>query len=267
MTHFSDTELVSRVISIAQQAADEINSIRKTNFDIKIKDDSSPVTEADKASEVIIIQGLKKYTPSIPVIAEEEIASGIQIPVKSEFWLVDPLDGTKGFIQHSDNFTINIGLIRDHKPVLGVVACPAYHEYFFGVVNKGAWKIDKTGRIIPIHVLSPPNQQFRVLFSPRCIKNPSFEKFLKLFNTSSVERFGSTLKILRIAEGKADLHPRFSPTMEWDTAAPQAILEAAGGIIYDFNNQPLQYGKKNWRNHNFYCSSIPIDSYLKNTNF
>lgn len=264
MTHFSDTELVSNVISIAQQAADKINSIRQAKFDIKIKSDSSPVTEADQASEAIILHKLKALTPTIPIIAEEEIASGAQISTKSEFWLVDPLDGTKGFIQHSDNFTINIGLIRDNKPVLGVVACPAYHEIFYGIVHQGAWKLDKHGKITSIHVLPPPHHQFRVLFSSRCVKNPSFKKFLQLFDTASVERLGSTLKILRIAEGKADLHPRFSPTMEWDTAAPQAILEAAGGVLHDLNNQPLRYGKTDWKNHDFFCSSIPIDPYLKN---
>ncbi len=262
MNHFSDTDLVSKIIPIVKKAADKINYIRHTNFNIEIKKDSSPVTLADQVSEKIILEELKKLTPHIPIIAEEQISSGKKIHVQNEFWLVDPLDGTKGFIKKSNHFTINIGLIRNGNPVLGIVACPAYHEIFYGIIHHGAWKLSKKAEVIPLHVTPPLHEKFRILISNRCTKNPHYSEFVNLFPNSSIHEIGSTLKILWIAEGKADLHPRFSPTMEWDTAAPQAILEAAGGYVCDFNNKPLQYGKKKWKNHNFFCSSVPLSAYL-----
>lgn len=265
MNVYSDTELVSKVILIAQQAAEKINIIRHSSFKIEIKKDSSPVTEADQAAEKIILTALKTLTPSIPIIAEEEMSTGKRIETGSEFWLVDPLDGTRGFIKKSNNFTVNIGLIRNYKPVLGVVACPAYQEIFYGIVGHGAWKIDKNNQTSPIHVNHSSNG-FRILTSSARNDNPKQQKFLKLFPIASINDVGSAIKIIHIAEGLADLHPRFNRTMEWDTAAPQAILEAAGGILHDFNNQPLRYKKPHWENHDFFCASTPIDSFLNQFN-
>lgn len=261
-----DTEFVSNIINIVRQAAEKINIIRRTNFDIEIKKDLSPVTEADQASERIILTELSKLTPAIPIIAEEEMAAGKKIETGSEFWLVDPLDGTRGFIHKSDNFTVNIGLIQNTKPIFGIVACPAYQEIFYGIVGQGAWKIDKNNQTHPIHVTPPPKNGFRVLTSSARANNIKQDKFLHLFPIASMDHISSAIKIIHIAEGLADLHPRFNRTMEWDTAAPQAIVEAAGGILCDFENKPLHYGKAKWENHDFFCSSVAIDPYLNQFN-
>ncbi|MDI2090618.1 3'(2'),5'-bisphosphate nucleotidase CysQ [Commensalibacter oyaizuii] len=265
MHHASDQNLMSLAVDLAQQAARLINDVRATGIKVCTKSDLSPVTQADKASEALILAGLRAYAPSIPIIAEEEMAEGIKTQVESEFWLIDPLDGTKGFIRGSKNFTINIGLIRNHKPVLGVVALPAYDEIFCGIVGKGAWRIDATGQT-PIHVSTLPKDGFRIITSHHYANDPKLKKVLQGFPIHSVDTMGSASKIIRIAEGKADLHFRFNSIMEWDTAAPQAVLEAAGGYLRTFDNQPLQYGKKNWRNPAFFCSGTTIDSFLNNFN-
>lgn len=262
MNLHADTEFILRIVDIAQQAAKKINAIRQTRFKVKIKKDRSPVTEADQASEEIILPQLRALTPSIPVISEEEMSAGKQVRTGADFWLVDPLDGTKGFINQSDNFTINIGLVKNYEPVLGVVACPAYQEVFYGAIGQGAWKIDRNGQTSRIHVSPPLSSGFRVLTSSSRTNDANLQAFLRHFPVASLVSINSAIKTIRIAEGKADLHPHFNRTMEWDTAAPQAILEAAGGILNSFDNKPLRYGKPNWENHEFFCASVPIDSFL-----
>ncbi|MDI2112363.1 3'(2'),5'-bisphosphate nucleotidase CysQ [Commensalibacter nepenthis] len=263
MHPFSDQQLMELAIDLAKQATILINEIREKGLIISTKSDLSPVTQADQASETLILQGLRKAVPSIPIIAEEEASEGIHTHIGSEFWLVDPLDGTKGFIRGSKNFTINIGLVRNHKPVLGVVALPAYQEIFCGIVGKGAWRIDKNGKT-PIHVSTIPTNGFRIITSHNHVNDPQLSKALQGFPTCSINAMGSAAKILRIAEGKADLHFRFNSIMEWDTAAPQAILEAAGGYLRDFDNRPLQYGKEGSRIPPFFCSGTLINNYLSN---
>lgn len=263
MHSFSDQQLMELAIDLAQQAAIIINKIREEGVIVSTKTDQSPVTQADQASENLILEGLRTTVPSIPIIAEEEASKGIHTQIGTEFWLIDPLDGTKGFIRGSKNFTINIGLIRNRKPVIGVVALPAHQEIFCGIIGQGAWRIDKNGKN-PIHVSALPKNGFRIITSHHHVNDPQLSKALEGFPTCSVNAMGSAAKIIRIAEGKADLHFRFNSIMEWDTAAPQAILEAAGGYLRDFNNQPLQYGKEGSRIPPFFCSGTLIDNFLSN---
>ncbi|CAI3924395.1 3'-Phosphoadenosine 5'-phosphosulfate (PAPS) 3'-phosphatase (CysQ) [Commensalibacter communis] len=263
MHPFSDQQLMKLAIDLAAQATVIINEIREKGLIVSTKSDLSPVTQADKASETLILQGLRKAVPSIPIIAEEETSEGIHTKIGSEFWLIDPLDGTKGFIRGSKNFTINIGLIRNHKPVMGVVALPAYNEIFCGIVGQGAWRIENNKKI-PIHVSTLPKNGFRIITSHNHSNDPQLSEKLENFPACSIKAMGSAAKIIRIAEGKADLHFRLNSIMEWDTAAPQAILEAAGGYLRSFDNQPLQYGKEGSRIPPFFCSSTLIDDYLSN---
>lgn len=263
MHPFSDQQLMELAIDLAKQASVIINDIREKGLIVSTKSDLSPVTQADQASENLILQGLRDAAPSIPIIAEEEASKGIHTQIGSEFWLVDPLDGTKGFIRGSKNFTVNIGLVRDHKPVIGVVALPAYQEIFCGIIDQGAWRIDKNGQT-PIHVSTLPKNGFRIITSHHHANDPQLCKALEGFPSCSINAMGSAAKILRIAEGKADLHFRFNSIMEWDTAAPQAILEAAGGYLRTFDNKPLQYGRKGSRIPPFFCSGTLIDNFLNN---
>ncbi|MCT6879127.1 MAG: 3'(2'),5'-bisphosphate nucleotidase CysQ [Commensalibacter sp.] len=261
MSTLSDMDLLDLAGNLANDAAALINTIRARGFTVQKKTDATPVTEADKSSELLILKELRKRTPSIPVVAEEEYSSGYNPIVHSEFWLVDPLDGTREFARGSDNFTVNIGLIRNHKPVLGAVVLPAYQQLYLGIVGQGAWRIDKQGKEA-IHVAPPPTKGWRVMGSHHYATDPNLQAFLKHFPIMSVKNIGSAVKIVRIAEGSADLHPRFNRTMEWDTAAPQAILEAAGGTLCTLDGQVLSYGKAGWENPSFVCASHPINDYL-----
>ncbi|CAK7192027.1 3'(2'),5'-bisphosphate nucleotidase CysQ [Commensalibacter sp. Nvir] len=257
--HLKSQELIEITTNLAIKASKIINEIRKNNFQIELKEDLSPVTEADHASEKIILTGLRKYYPDIPIVSEEEFASGFTPTFKDKFWLVDPLDGTKEFIKGSNHFTVNIGLIQYGKPVLGVVALPAYNIVYCGIQGENAWKIDENGNKIPIHVSPvPPAQGLRIMVSHSFKHQHTLQEILTPLSLSSIEHMGSAAKIMRIAEGKADLHIRLNSIMEWDTAAPQAVLEAAGGTLCTFDRNPLTYGKKNWRNQQFVCLGSPI---------
>lgn len=247
-------DLVPTLLEIITNASNLILEIRKTGFKTDIKTDSSPVTEADEASENYILQELRAKYPHIPAIAEEESASGIYIQPSHYYWLIDPLDGTCDFAEGTDNFTVNIGLIEGNKPRFGVVALPAYGEFYIGGVNIPAERITKETRAL-IKVSPPPQEGLRVLTSHYHHSEKYLSKLVKEQPIQTIEPMGSAAKIMRIAEGNADFYPRFGPTMEWDTAAPQAILEAAGGYLLDQHGNPLLYGKKDWKNPPFYCSN------------
>lgn len=247
-------ELIPTLLEIITNASHLILEIREKGFKTDIKADSSPVTEADKASENYILQKLRAKYPHIPAIAEEESASGIYIQPDHYYWLIDPLDGTRDFAEGTDNFTINIGLIEGNKPRLGVVALPAYGEIYLGGQNIPAERL-KDGSQQKIHVSCPPQEGLRILTSHYHHSEDYLSKLLKGQKIQMIEPMGSAAKMMRIAEGNADFYPRFGPTMEWDTAAPQAILEAAGGYLLDQNGSPLLYGKKDWKNPPFYCTN------------
>lgn len=252
----TDTELLELAGGLALRASAIILAIRARGFAVERKEDRSVVTEADRAAEVLIVSGLRETCPDIPVIAEEEVAGGRITAASREFWLVDPLDGTREFTSGSDDFAVNIGLVRDGRVVLGVVAVPATGELFGGIVKQGAWK--RVGGVqTAIHTRVVPPEGVTIVASRHHGAGPELDAFLDGRTVAAIRNYGSSLKFCRLAEGIADLYPRFGRTMEWDTGAPQAVLEAAGGSVCNVDGTPLLYGKPGWENPHFVCSGRP----------
>ena len=239
--------LLPEVLKLVEQAGAEILDHYGDDVAVKTKADATPVTAADEAAERILAAGLRALTPSIPVIAEEEVARG-EAPIAPGdlFWLVDPLDGTKEFIGQNGEFTVNVGLIANGQPILGVVAAPAIDTCWWGAVGHGAtMRIMGEVRSIEARAAPPTGP---VAMVSRSHGSPDEGAFLD--REGAVDRVvaGSSLKFCRIAEGLADLYPRFGRTMEWDTAAAHAVLRAAGGRVTTRDGQPLTYGKSGFAN-------------------
>ncbi len=251
-----DAALLHLAADLARQAGATILAIRTRGFDTRHKADASPVTEADHAAETLIVAGLRRATPDIPVVAEEEIAAGHVPDRAASFWLVDPLDGTKEFAGGLDDFAVCIGLVRDGRPVLGAVGVPAHGELFGGIVGQGAFKRTTAGerRISARHV---PAAGLDVIASRAHANDERLAAYLAGRPVNSVLNVGSALKFCRVAEGVADLYPRFGTTCEWDTGAAQAVLEAAGGAVRVIETgAPLGYGKPDWRNPHFVATGL-----------
>ncbi len=248
----NDPELLELAAGLARAAADTIMAIRARGFSTLTKSDDSPVTEADHAAEILILHGLRSAT-DIPVIAEEEVAAGHAVGHAGSFWLVDPLDGTREFAAGREDFTVNIGLVRDGAVVLGAVALPAYGELYLGDVGAGrAIRRDASGEH-RIQVRTAPAEGLAVLASRHYANDERLRAWLGAQRVASVGNIGSAAKFVRVAEGRADLYPRLGRTMEWDTAAPQAVVEAAGGSVCLFDGSPLRYAKPGWENPHFIC--------------
>jgi 3'(2'), 5'-bisphosphate nucleotidase len=250
-----DRDLLSLAADLARKAGAIIMAVRARGFDVLRKADATPVTEADRSAEALIVDGLRRAQP-YPVIAEEEIAAGRVVDPGEEFWLVDPLDGTREFAQLRDEFTVNIGLVRGRRAVLGAVAVPACGELFAGIVGKGAWKRTAAGESA-IRARRPPPEGLHVLASRHYAADPRLAEFLKGHKVASVANMGSAIKFCRLAEGAADFYPRLGRTMEWDTAAPQAVLEAGGGTVRRMDGGALAYRKPGWENPPFICTGLP----------
>ncbi len=248
----TDHDLLERAADLALRAAAIILEIRARGFSTQAKADRSPVTEADHAAEAIILEGLRRGGGAIPVIAEEEVAAGRVVPTGSCYWLVDPLDGTREFAAGRDSFTVNIGLVRDGRAVLGAVALPAHGQLYLGRVGHGAVRRDASGERA-ITVRAAPPEGLTVLASRHYADDPALRAYLGGQKVASLGNIGSAAKFVRVAEGAADLYPRLGRTMEWDTAAPQAVVEAAGGSVTRFDGTPLTYGKPGWENPHFLC--------------
>ncbi len=251
----NDTALLELAAGLALQAGAVILAVRARGFETLRKDDQSPVTDADHLAEALIAAGLREATPGIQVVAEEESAAGRAHDPAADYWLVDPLDGTREFAAGHDEFTVNIGLVRHGLPVLGVVGVPALGELFGGIVGHGAWKRTGAGEQ-PVHARMPPSEGLTVLASRHYANDARLGAYLAERTVAKVVNYGSALKIVRVAEGAADLYPRFGRTMEWDTAGPQAVLEAAGGRALDMAGRPLRYGKPGWENPHFICCGL-----------
>jgi 3'(2'), 5'-bisphosphate nucleotidase len=250
-----DQALLDLATALAERAGAEIRTIRDRGFQVHRKADASVVTEADHAAEAIILAGLREALPGCSVIAEEEAAGGTVTAATAEFWLVDPLDGTREFTSGGDDFAVNIGLVRNGRPVLGVVGVPATGAIFGGIVGVGAWRL-KDGLRTPIVARVPPAEGLTVVASRHHGDQARLDAFLGGRTVARVVNFGSSLKFCRVAEGEADLYPRFGRTMEWDTCAPHAVLEAAGGSVDTLDGQPLGYGKPGWDNPHFVCWGV-----------
>jgi 3'(2'), 5'-bisphosphate nucleotidase len=248
----NDIALLDLAAALVHQAGIRILAIRDRGYQVERKADDSVVTEADKAAEAIILTGLRQALPGCLVVAEEEAAAGVMSTATAEFWLVDPLDGTREFTGGSDDFAVNIGLVRNGRPVLGAVGVPATGEIFGGIAGSGAW-VRKGGLQTPISARQCPAEGLTVVASRHHGDPAQMDRFLGGRTVARVINYGSSLKFCRLAEGKADVYPRFGRTMEWDTCAPQAVLEAAGGSVETLDGLPLRYGKPGWDNPHFVC--------------
>ncbi len=243
----ADAELVSALVPTVIEAGTLILEVRQRGHSVERKSDLSPVTEADRAAEVIILKSLARIAPSVAVIAEEAVAAG-RIPVVGrEFFLVDPLDGTKEFINGGDDFTVNIGLIRNNVPALGIVYAPATGSLYAGVSGQGAWKADvdngRPGARVPIHVRPAPDGPILVVAS-KSHRTPETDAFIEKYDVENLVSAGSSLKFALVAAGEADLYPRMGTTMQWDTAAGDAVVRAAGGKVMTMDGRPFPYGPK-----------------------
>ena len=219
---------------------------------VELKADASPVTQADREAEAIILEALHRLFPAIPVVSEED-ASDRGAAVPSRFFLVDPLDGTKEFVGHNGEFTVNIALIEDAAPVLGVVLAPALGRLFAGAAGLGAFVEDAAGRRA-IACRRVPPEGLAVVASRSHGNAAALHDFLAPRKVASLATAGSSLKLCLVAAGQADLYPRFGRTMEWDIAAGHAVLLAAGGQVHDLDGQPLRYGKPGFENPHFVAS-------------
>ena len=244
---FAPTSLAKSLVTLALLAGREIMAIYATDFSPRTKSDLTPVTAADEAAERVILEGLAKLDPQIPVISEEAAAAGRIPQVGSSFYLVDPLDGTKEFVSHNGEFTVNIAKIENGVPVLGVVYAPAIGRIFWGDITKGAAEgkitADETINWKKLLVRPCPGDGAIVVAS-RSHRDSATDDYLKTVKVAKLVSAGSSLKFCLIAAGEADLYPRFGRTMEWDTAAGHAVLLAAGGKVLNSDGQPLGYGKR-----------------------
>lgn len=241
---------IPKVLEVAREAANAIMEVRAhKNYQVKSKQDSSPVTEADLLANQILEEGLKSIKPGIPVLSEENET----IPYKdrkhwSLFWLVDPLDGTQEFIKGSKDFTINIALIEHHQPILGVVMAPALQHYYWGCRNEAAYFQQADNEPEQIQVRSELSFPLKVAVSRSHdhsrSANAKWNALIQRFKEVEFVYRGSALKICLVAKGEVDLYPRLGPTGEWDTAAGQCILEAAGGQLVDLWGKPFKYNAR-----------------------
>jgi 3'(2'), 5'-bisphosphate nucleotidase len=236
-----DTDLLPAVVALARRAGDAILSVYGQQFEVTSKADQSPLTLADMHSHEIIVQGLQALTPQWPVLSEE--ASDIAFDERrtwSRYWLVDPLDGTKEFVSRNGEFTVNIALISEHVPVLGVVHVPVSDTTYTGAKDAGAFR--RRGSTPPqsIHVTTPAAVPLRIVGS-RSHRGDTLDQYLPRLEPYQLIAVGSSLKFCLVAEGSADFYPRFGPTSEWDTAAAHAVVEAAGGSVIRTDGTPLRY--------------------------
>ena len=235
---------------LAWRAGEVVMRVYAGEHGLRTKADDSPVTEADELAEALIVAGLAAIAPAVPIVAEEAAAAGRVPATGDRFWLVDPLDGTREFVQRNGEFTVNIALIDGGRPVLGVVLAPALGELYWGIAGVGAGRQDRHGeRTIRCRCLPP--QGLTVLASRSHGDEAALASYLSGRRVAAVRHAGSSLKLCLLAAGEADLYPRFGRTMEWDIAAGHAVLAAAGGEVLDLDGQPLRYGKPGFENPHF----------------
>jgi 3'(2'), 5'-bisphosphate nucleotidase len=257
--------LLDDLAEAAREAGEAILEVVRRGFEVEAKHDRSPVTEADRAAELIILAALARAAPGIPVIAEEEVAAG-RIPAHGDsFFLVDPLDGTKEFVRGGDDYTVNIGLVEQGTPTLGVVFAPATGRLHGGWVGSGAWVDEGSGR--KFIRTRPRGEQLTAVASKSHLNQATVDYLEVAAGACGYVAVGSSLKFCIVAEGQADIYPRASPTSEWDTAAGHAVLLAAGGLVDGPDGTSLRYGKQAFLNRAFVATSgwkpPPLDRYLE----
>jgi 3'(2'), 5'-bisphosphate nucleotidase len=233
-------KLAESLMPIVERAGAAIMQVYNGAFAVQRKDDNSPLTLADLESQRVIIDGLRQITPDVPILSEESAAAPwAERRTWRELWIVDPLDGTREFVKRNGEFTINIALVVEHEPVLGVVSAPAQGTIFWGIAGVGAFTRGRDGAARPIRTV-PPQQPLRVVGS-RSHASAQTAAYLARVGPHIVTGVGSSLKFCLLADGQAELYPRFGPTSEWDTAAGQAVLEAAGGHVTRLDGHRLRY--------------------------
>jgi len=235
-------ELLEQVLVIAKQADHAIMAVYGREFDVTVKVDNSPLTEADQAAHKVILHGLQALPLHYPILSEEDVEGFSGVGQDGRYWLVDPLDGTKEFIKRNGEFTVNIALIEHGVPILGVVTAPVTGVAYLAAEGVGAYKIAPDGQRTRLQVAGRPAEgaMWRVLGS-RSHHDPALTDWLAALGPYQMHPMGSSLKSCLIAEGQADVYPRFGPTSLWDTAAAHAIVHQAGGRIVTLDGQPLHY--------------------------
>lgn len=271
MSEAVDEKLCEHLCDLARSAGVAILEIYRRSFEVREKADASPVTEADERAEHLILEGLRTFAPGVPVVAEESVAAGHVPDVGGrDFFLVDPLDGTREFIGRNGEFTVNIALVRDGTPVLGVVYAPALGQLFAGDgASRSAFVSEhgdpdaagavRAGARESIHVRPVPSAGITAVAS-RSHGSAQTEAYLARYTVAQRVSIGSSLKFCLVARGRADLYPRLGPTMEWDTAAGHAVLLGAGGSVVELDGRVLRYGKPQYRNPWFVASGplVPL---------
>lgn len=241
---------IDDIIAIAQKAGNAIMEIYAHDFTVEYKEDQSPLTQADTKANAIIIEGLNALTVALPILSEEGKTIAYDERKDWEyFWMVDPLDGTKEFIKKNGEFTVNIALIHNNTPILGVVYAPALEEMYWAKMGEGAFK---NGVVLPFRINPTPEKTLTVVASKSHLSEET-QAFIEHLRSSTEELIfssrGSSLKLCMVAEGSADIYPRLAPTMEWDTAAADVIVRESGKMTYQYDTTiPLEYNKENLLN-------------------
>lgn len=266
---------IDRVIEIAQEAGSAIMGVYAdmqareagkgtSQTLVSYKNDGSPLTKADLLAHQIIARGLAALSPDIPVVSEEDEASLRHRLPTGRFWLIDPLDGTKEFLARNDEFTVNIALVQDGTAIFGLVLAPALGQTYWGSAGSGAFRA-MNQQVAPL-LVTPPQERspapLRVVAS-KSHMNAETVAFIHHLGPHELIQAGSSLKFCRVAEGKADVYPRLGPTCEWDTAAAQAVVEAAGGCVLGLDGAPLRYGKPELLNPHFVAASAPFSALMR----
>ncbi len=251
----SDAEaaaLLDKLVALAERAGAEILKYYRGDYQVRTKSDESPVTDADEAAEALILAALRELTPDIPIVAEEEMARGIEPVIGgNRFWLVDALDGTREFIANRDEFTVNIGLIEDTSPVIGVVHAPALDVTYAATGPGTATRRQGTGKPQPIGARAIPAAGAVAVASRAHGDKDKMQAMLKQDRIADVRVSGSSIKFCLLAAGEADIYPRYGHTREWDTAAAHAVLAAAGGSVRTLDGAEMAYRKADFLNPEF----------------
>ena len=256
MTGGPYADLLDPVVDIVRAAGVRIMEFYRTDVGVEQKADYSPVTEADRAADEIIVPALEALTPDIPVVSEERR----QPPKSDRFWLVDPLDGTKEFINHRDEFTVNVALVEDRMPVFGVVGIPVSGIFYAGYGPGTAVRINGDGSKLPIQTRSVPSEGMTIAVSRSHASKDELAGFLEDYQVADRIVAGSAIKFCYVAEGRADIYPRLGPTSEWDTAAGHAVLNAAGGQVVRLDHTPFLYNKDRYLNPGFIATGRADDN-------
>jgi 3'(2'), 5'-bisphosphate nucleotidase len=240
--------LIEEICRLAAQAGERIMRVYEGEVSVTLKKDASPLTEADRVSHEFLVEHLTALLPGLPVVSEESHEATATRPVtETRYWLIDPLDGTKEFIKRTGEFTVNVALIEAGRPCLGVVHAPALNLTYYAACGLGAWRRQEGQPPRPIQTRRAPDSSLAVVAS-KDHAGPLVAALLARISQPTLQSMGSSLKFCLVAEGKADLYLRDLPTMEWDTAAAQCVVEVAGGSVCSLDGKPLGYGKSGLKN-------------------